>query len=330
MELVPLLHDRIVQADALVDVRGVVPRGIEGSRIGAGTTLAEIEASDAGPAALREACRQAASPQLRAMGSVGGNLLQATRCWYWRLQFPCWLHGGETCLARTGEHREHAIFGNDRCASAHPSDIAAALLALDATIRTTERELPLAGLYRLPTDDDRSTTTLAKGELILEIDVPEAKSSIYLKAMDRRKWAFPIVGVAAARTVDGVRLGVSGVAPIPWAIESLDDLENHPSVGERRHPAVVLGRQPVQLGERQLSAVRPNRRVEREQRRRHVRRVRRRAVVVAEDRVLAVLALAREALVAAVQTAGPIQAPVPAAGRLQEVSRKRSHVAQLR
>jgi xanthine dehydrogenase YagS FAD-binding subunit len=151
------------------------------------------------------------------MGTIGGNLLQATRCWYWRLKFPCRLHGGDTCHARDGEHREHAIFANDFCASAHPSDPAAALLALGATIRTDRRELPIADLYRLPTEDDRSTTTLAPGEVILELDVPRPDASTYLKAMDRRRWAFPIVGVAAARFGAEIRIGLAGVAPIPWS-----------------------------------------------------------------------------------------------------------------
>ena len=139
----------------LVDVAGVLPRGISGGTIGAGTTLAELEVDPQIPAALREACRLAASPQLRNMGTIGGNLLQATRCWYWRLEFPCRLHGGDRCHAQEGQHREHAIFANELCASAHPSDPAAALLALGATIRTDRRELPLAELYRLPTEDDR-------------------------------------------------------------------------------------------------------------------------------------------------------------------------------
>ena len=155
-EVVPLLRDRLVEADTLVELRGVVPRGIgRRTRIGAGTTLAELEVDPEIPQALREACSLAASPQLRSMGTIGGNLLQATRCWYWRLDFPCYLHGGDRCHAREGAHREHAIFGNERCASAHPSDPAAALLALGATLRTDRRELPLAELYRLPTDDDR-------------------------------------------------------------------------------------------------------------------------------------------------------------------------------
>jgi xanthine dehydrogenase YagS FAD-binding subunit len=219
-ELVPLLRDGLVHGDTLVDIRTVVPRGVKGTTIGAGTTLAELEVDPEIPEALREACRLAASPQLRSMGTIGGNLLQATRCWYWRLQYPCFLHGGNVCHARQGEHREHAVFGNERCASAHPSDPAAALLALGARLRTDRRELALAELYRLPTEDDRSTTTLEPGELILELDVPQPEASTYLKAMDRARWAFPLVGVAAARFEDGVRLALAGVAPIPWALES--------------------------------------------------------------------------------------------------------------
>ncbi len=224
-ELVPLLRDGLVRAERLVHLADAVPRGIEGSRIGAGTTLAELEVDPQIPAALREACRLAASPQLRGMGTIGGNLLQATRCWYWRLDFPCWLHGGDRCLAREGQHREHAILGNDRCASAHPSDPAAALLALRATLRTDRRELPVGELYRLPTDDDRDVAPLEPGELILELDVPAPEASTYLKAMDRRRWSFPIVGAAAARFPDETRLALAGVAPIPWLLEAEEALD---------------------------------------------------------------------------------------------------------
>jgi xanthine dehydrogenase YagS FAD-binding subunit len=224
-ELVPLLRDRIVRANVLVDISAVVPRGVDGTRIGAGTTLAELEADPQIPDALREACRLAASPQLRAMGTIGGNLLQATRCWYWRLRYPCWLHGGERCFAREGLHREHAVFANEPCASAHPSDPAAALLALGATVRTDRRELRIADLYRIATDDDRGLTTLEPGELMLELEVPAPQASTYLKAMDRRRYSFALVGVAAARFADGVSLALSGVAPIPWALEGEDALD---------------------------------------------------------------------------------------------------------
>jgi xanthine dehydrogenase YagS FAD-binding subunit len=247
-EVVPLLREGLIRADTLVQISEAVPRGIDGTRIGAGTTLAELEVDPQIPQALREACSLAASPQLRAMGTIGGNLLQATRCWYWRLGFDCWLHGGERCFARDGAHREHAVFGNDKCASAHPSDIAAALLALGATVRTTRREVPLAELYRLPTDDDRSTTTLAPDELILELDVATPEASTYAKAMDRRKWAFPLVGVAAVRAGGTIRIALAGVAPVPWTLDgaaALDDATPLPGTAYKVEIARALVRRAV-------------------------------------------------------------------------------------
>jgi xanthine dehydrogenase YagS FAD-binding subunit len=230
-EVVPLVRDGILSGEKVVDVRRVVPRGVTSDGVigsvlvGAGTTLAELEIDPQIPDALREACRLAASPQLRNMGSLGGNLLQATRCWYWRLKYPCRLHGGDRCHAREGEHREHAIFANDFCASAHPSDVAAALLALDARIRTTRRELALFELYRVPDESDRDVVRLEPGELILDVHVPPVEASVYLKAMDRKKWSFPQVGVAAARAGGTVRIALAGVAPIPWLLDSPDALD---------------------------------------------------------------------------------------------------------
>jgi xanthine dehydrogenase YagS FAD-binding subunit len=222
---VPLLRDGLLDAERLVDVRGIVPRGVQDGVVGAGTTLAELEVEPGVPDALREACRLAASPQLRSMGSLAGNLLQATRCWYWRLGYPCRLHGGDRCHARDGEHREHAIFANEYCASAHPSDVAAALVALGARLRTNRRELAIEELYRLPDESDRSTTTLERGELLLEVELPPVATSTYLKAMDRKRWSFPQVGVAVARVGGETRIVLAGVAPIPWRIQSAEELE---------------------------------------------------------------------------------------------------------
>jgi xanthine dehydrogenase YagS FAD-binding subunit len=208
-----------MSGDRLVDIRGVIPCGIEPGRVGAGATLAELECDPQVPDALREACRLAASPQLRNMGTLAGNLLQATRCWYWRLGWDCRLRGGDDCFARDGEHREHAILANDFCASAHPSDVAAALLALDATVVTTRRTIPVASLYRVPTEDDRRTTTLEPGELLLSVELPDCEASVYLKAMERKRWAFPLVGVAAVRTAGATRIALAGVAPVPWLLD---------------------------------------------------------------------------------------------------------------
>ena len=246
-DLVPLLRDGLVEADALADVRELLPTSIEEGEIGAGATLADLERAEI-PDVLREACRLSASPQLRQMGTIGGNLRQATRCWYWRLAYRCYLHGGDRCHAREGEHREHAIFGNDRCASAHPSDPAAALLALGATVETTRRTFPIGDLYRLPTDDNRDVVALEPGELMVRIRYERPQGSAYLKAMDRRAWSFALVGVAAARFESGTRLAVAGVAPIPWLLESpgaLDDAAPLPGTAYKVQIARALVRRAL-------------------------------------------------------------------------------------
>jgi xanthine dehydrogenase YagS FAD-binding subunit len=248
-ELVPLMREGIVAPETLVEIREVVPKGVRDGWIGAGTTLGELEVDPQIPAALQEACSLAASPQLRAMGTIGGNLLQATRCWYWRLRFPCRLHGGDRCFAREGMHREHAILANDYCASAHPSDPAAALLALSTTVVTDRRRFPLEELYRLPTEEDRHMTTLESGELILELEYEPPIASTYLKAMDRQRYAFAIVGVAAARFETGNRLALAGVAPIPWLLEDEAALERStplPGTAYKVEIAKTLVRRAVQ------------------------------------------------------------------------------------
>ncbi|HET9508430.1 MAG TPA: FAD binding domain-containing protein [Gaiellaceae bacterium] len=251
-ELVPLLRDGLATADRLVELRRVLPRGVEGTAIGAGTTLAELEANEEIPDVLREASRLAASPQLRSMGTIGGNLLQATRCWYWRLHFPCRLHGGDVCHAREGQHREHAIFANDYCASAHPSDLAAALLALDATVETSRAAYPLAGLYRLPDEHDRTVVDLRPDEVITRIHYERPERSVYLKAMDRRRWAFALVGVAAARVGGETRIALAGAAPIPWRLDSADALAEATPLPENGYKLelarTLVGRALARLG----------------------------------------------------------------------------------
>lgn len=252
-EVVPLFRDGLLAADTFVDVRDIVPRGIRATTgstsVGAGTTLTDLERGETVAAALREACRLAASPQIRNVGTIGGNLLQATRCWYWRLDQGCWLQGGSNCLAKDGRSDEHAIFGNTNCASAHPSDPAAVLLALKTTVRTDRRELPLDQLYRLPTDDDRRTTALEPGELIMELTYEQPDASVYLKAMDRKRFAFPLVGVAAARFGSTTRIALAGVAPIPWLFDSFDDAT--PVTGsayKQRVAAALIKRARAELG----------------------------------------------------------------------------------
>jgi xanthine dehydrogenase YagS FAD-binding subunit len=251
-EVVPQLKEGLLEAATLADVSGLVPHGIDGMRIGAGTTLAEIEASGDVPSALREACRLAASPQIRAMGTIGGNLLQSTRCWYWRLGYHCRLRGGDACNARDGEHREHAIFANGFCASAHPSDVAAALVALGAGVQTSRRELSVAELYHVPEPGDPRTLALEPDEVLLELVIPEVDASVYLKAMDRKRFGFPLVGVAAARRGDKTTVALAGVAPVPWLSDgSLDDATPLPGNAWKVEVAQALV-------DRALASIRPS------------------------------------------------------------------------
>jgi xanthine dehydrogenase YagS FAD-binding subunit len=244
-DLLPLLKDGLVTVDRLIDIKPA--RALrhlafedDGSlRIGALTTLAEIERSaEVGERLpiLVQAVADAATPQLRAMATVGGNLLQRSRCWYYRGPFNCWLKGGETCYMRNGENKYAAIFEQGPCRSAHPSDLAPALVALDATVTLESasgaRTLPVAELLAPPTADERIEYRLNPGELITEIRIPaqsENARGVYLKAMDRRAWAFALVSAAAQLTIeDGkvtqARLVLGGVANVPWRVTDAETL----------------------------------------------------------------------------------------------------------
>jgi CO/xanthine dehydrogenase FAD-binding subunit len=203
--------------------------------IGATVTLAEVAESPlvAPYAVVATAAGQAASPLLRNIGTVGGNLCQHTRCWYYRgEEWHCWLGGGDTCYAQIGDHRKHNLQSGD-CISAHPSDLAPALAACGATVRVVsrsgERQLPLLDLYRRPTEDNRSLLTLDPGELVAGVSLPAAPAaSVYLRAGERQAFSFPLVGLAAARTGDAVRLVAAGVANIPHEVDPANPLADLP------------------------------------------------------------------------------------------------------
>ena len=173
------------------------------------TTLAELARAElvAPYAAVATAAGLAASPLLRNQGTVGGNLCQHTRCWYYRgEEWHCWLGGGDTCYAQIGDHRKHNLEPGD-CISAHPSDLAPALAACGATVvlrsRDGERELPLLELYRRPTDENRSLVTLEPGEIVVAVQLPAPPdASTYLRTGERQAFSFPLVSVAAARRGD--------------------------------------------------------------------------------------------------------------------------------
>jgi xanthine dehydrogenase YagS FAD-binding subunit len=237
--LVDHLKLGVSQPDLLVDVTRLPYNRIEslpdgGVRIGAlvrNSDLAADRTIRAHYPLLAQALLSGASGQLRNMATTGGNLLQRTRCVYFQdITKPCnKREPGSGCPAREGYHRELAILGaSESCIATHPSDMAVALVALDAVVRTLgpngERTIPLVDLHRLPGTEPERDTVLEHGELITAIDLPPlafAVRSRYRKVRDRASFAFALVSVAAALDVaDGVvrdvRLALGGVAPKPW------------------------------------------------------------------------------------------------------------------
>jgi xanthine dehydrogenase YagS FAD-binding subunit len=169
---------------------------------------------------LSEALLNGASGQLRNKATVGGNLLQRTRCLYFQdVTKPCNKRApGSGCPAREGLHRDLAIFGHsEHCVATHPSDMAVALSALDAVIHTDTRSIPINDFYRLPGDEPQRDTVLGHGELITAVELPAGgQPSLYRKARERRSFAFALVSLAAVRDGDEVRIALGGVAHRPW------------------------------------------------------------------------------------------------------------------
>lgn len=271
-DLLTLIKGSIAEPERLVNLKRIpdLPRGIsetgDGLRIGTLTTLSEIEDDPAireRYAAVAEAAGLAATPQLRNMATIGGNLLQRPRCWYFRNALvPCWLKGGDDCPAREGENQLHALFGGGPCYAVHPSDPASALVALGAELELRgprgDRTLLVSELFALPEDERRTENVLADDELILALRLPALPTgtrSTYLKAMDRKVWAFALVGVAAAlrfdegRRIADARLVLSGVAPIPWRAAAAEQLlvgaEPDAGLWDRVADAALEGAEPL-------------------------------------------------------------------------------------
>src|SRR4030043_714822 len=178
---------------------------------------------------LSEAAGSLATPQLRNIGTAGGNLCQRPRCWYYRdAQVVCRKKGGSQCFAAKGRNKYHAVYGGGICHIVYPSDLAPMLIALDAQVTIGsprgDRSLPLAEFYSLPEKNVRRENVLAPDELVREVKIPQAKKgtrSAYVKIKDRETWDFALVSAAVRGTVSGGGLGdaavvLGGVAPIPW------------------------------------------------------------------------------------------------------------------
>jgi xanthine dehydrogenase YagS FAD-binding subunit len=261
--LVDLMKLGVAEPTRLVDVSRLPHHGIEetagGLRIGAAVRNADLAAHplvrEHYPV-LSEALLAGASGQLRNLATVGGNLLQRTRCSYFQdVTKPCnKREPGSGCPARDGEHRNHAILGHsEHCVATHPSDMAVALAAIEATVEVLgpagPRTIPIPGLHRLPGDKPQHDTVLNPGDLITAIELgAPAPRSVYRKVRDRASFAFAVFSVAAVVEPAGVRIALGGVAHVPWRAE--------------RAEAVLRGRElspetMAEAADAELSAARP-------------------------------------------------------------------------
>jgi len=231
--------ETVVSLAKLDELRGVAATPDGGLRIGALTTVAEIVAHAVVKekyAGLSQAASLVASPQLRNQGTIGGNLCQRPRCWYFRGDYACTRKGGELCYAIEGENQYHAIFGGGACWIVHPSDTAPALVALDATFRIVgpkgSRTVPAEKFFVLPDENAKKETVLEAGDVLTEILLPPPKAgqaSAYRKVRARGSWDFAMAGIATsiglkAGKVADARIVLSGVAPIPWRLQAVEKI----------------------------------------------------------------------------------------------------------
>jgi xanthine dehydrogenase YagS FAD-binding subunit len=241
-DLLTTMKDYITRPSRVVNLKGIhgldkiAADGKGGLRIGALVTLTQIEEHPLvrrNFPGLAEAAHSIATPQIRNLGTVGGNLCQRPRCWYFRLEEAvCLKKGGSECFAATGENKYNAILGGGPSYIVHPSDLAPMLLALGGSVSVVggegKRTIPLDKFFTLPAEGNvRRENVLKNDELITEIHVPASKfaaHSTYLKFKERDSLDFAMASVAAAlamganRTVTEARLVLGGVAPIPWRV----------------------------------------------------------------------------------------------------------------
>ncbi|MFP3948245.1 MAG: FAD binding domain-containing protein [Longimicrobiales bacterium] len=260
--------DRTKRPSAVIDLEGIEElRGIretgDGLEIGAVATLTEIESHAAiqrDYGLLADAARHVASPQIRNAGTLGGNVCQDTRCWYYRAGLKCYRAGGNICYADTpeGMNREHSLFGANRCVAVSPSDTAPALVALDAemVVRSPggERIIPAEDFFMGPATDITRMTVLEPEDLLVAVRLPATWAGArfrFEKVADRGSWDFPLVNLATAlRTsgdgdvVEDVRIVAGAVQCVPRRLRGAEDLVR----GSRRGSAEDVARLAVRAG----------------------------------------------------------------------------------
>ncbi|HVP77970.1 MAG TPA: xanthine dehydrogenase family protein subunit M [Thermodesulfobacteriota bacterium] len=244
-DLLGCLREEIFGAEKLVSIgqlkalRGISQASDGGLRIGALTTIAEVENNKTireRYSALAQAAAEVASPQLRNQGTMGGNICQKPRCWYYRGEFHCLRKGGDTCYAYQGENQFHCIFGGNICYIVHPSDTAPALVAFEAMVRVNgpggSRLVPIAKFHVPPSENVQKETILKPNEIVTEILLPppiKGLRSSYRKVRARRSWDFALASVALALQFDGdkiakARVVFGGAAPVPWSSKEVEEV----------------------------------------------------------------------------------------------------------
>jgi len=229
--------DKVVTISGIQSLKGISPQSDGGLRIGALTTLADIAANQSVAskyAALAQAAASAASPQLREQGTIGGNICQRPRCWYFRGDFPCARKGGTMCYAVEGENEYHAIFGGGPCFYVPPSDTAVALSAFQAVLTVAgpsgSRPLKMESFFVNPSNDILRENVLAFNEIVTAITLPALTGNVrshYRKIGTRRAWDFASASVAMVLQLDKdvisrARVVLGGVGPFPWRAEAAE------------------------------------------------------------------------------------------------------------
>jgi xanthine dehydrogenase YagS FAD-binding subunit len=268
-DLLGMMKERLVTPDVLISLKSV--KGLDqvkaapggGVTIGGLTTLAALAHAAVVReryAVLAEAAESVATPQIRNVGTIAGNICQRPWCWYYRNGFTCLKNGGTTCYSVAGENEFHAIFGGGPSYIVHPSDTAPALVALDATFRLVgpagERTIPAADFFTLPTADASRENVLKDGEMLVSIALPAPRKGVrstYHKVLDREAWTHAVVSAAMVLEVEGsgcrsARIVLGGVAPIPWRVPEAEKL----LIGQRVTPELA-----ARAGEAAVSGARP-------------------------------------------------------------------------
>jgi xanthine dehydrogenase YagS FAD-binding subunit len=243
-DLLGMVKEHLVQPDTLVHLKAIrgqdqIARKANALQIGGLVTLDSLSREPgvrSSHTVLAEAAESVATPQIRNVGTLAGNVCQRPWCWYYRNGFPCFKNGGKQCFSITGENQFHAIFGGGPSFIVHPSDTAPALMALDAAFSVTgpkgSRTLPAAEFFALPRVDAARENVLAPGEVLVGVSLPLPRPgtrSTYHKVLDREAWTHAVVSAAVVLEMDqqvckSARIVLGGVAPIPWRLPKVEAL----------------------------------------------------------------------------------------------------------